>query len=123
MSFEAELRALLLTVVPRVYADVTPDVPVFPLAVYQQVGGEAYAYVEKRLPDHKHSRMQIVVWSDERIDANNKARAIEKKLIESDLVVEAYGAFVGLYEPAIKKYGARQDYGIWYPDPFPPAST
>lgn len=121
MTFEAEMVALLKTVVATVYADVTRDVPVFPCAIYQQVGGEAYAYLEKRLPDHKHARMQITVWSADRIQANNMARAIEKALIESEMVVEAYGAFVALYEPAIKKYGTRQDFGIWYRDP--PTST
>ncbi len=117
MSFEVDLRALLLTVVPRVYPDVTPDTVTFPLITYQQVGGEARAFLEKRLPSHKHARVQVNVWSTSRIEANALARQIEKTLIESSFTVEAYGAFVALYEPAIKKYGTRQDFGIWYPDP------
>jgi uncharacterized protein DUF3168 len=117
MSFEADLRALIMPITTRCYPDVTPDAPVFPLSTYQQVGGEAYAYLEKKLPNHKHARMQITVWSADRIDANRMARLIEKALIESAFTVEAYGAFVALYEPEIKKYGTRQDYGIWYPDP------
>lgn len=117
MSFEADLRALLLTVVARVYPDVSPDAPTFPFAIYQQVGGRAYAYLEKRLPNHKHARMQITFWGDTRLAVNDMARAAEKVLIESDFTVEAYGALVALYEPELKKYGARQDYGIWYPDP------
>lgn len=122
MSFEADLRALILPITTRCYPDVTPDTPVFPLAIYQQVGGQAYAYVEKKLPDHKHARIQITVWGDSRLAVNVMARSIEKAIIESDFAAEAYGAFVALYEPEIKKYGARQDYGIWYPDPDPPTS-
>lgn len=118
MSFEGDLRALILPITGnRCYPDVTPETPVFPLSIYQQVGGEAYAYLEKKLPNHKHARIQITIWGTERIAVNAMARAVEKKLIESAFTVEAYGAMVALYEPDIEKYGARQDFGIWYPDP------
>jgi hypothetical protein len=118
MSFEADFRALLLTVCPQVYPDVTPDAgAVFPCLIYQQVGGQAYAYMEKRLPDHKHARMQVSVWADSRVVANALARQVEKALVESPFAVEPYGAFVATYEPAIKKYGSRQDFGVFYPDP------
>lgn len=117
MSFEGDLRALLLTVVPRVHPDVTPDAPTFPLAVYQQVGGESYAYMEKRLPSNKHARVQVTLWGVERVAIDAMARAVEKVLIESPFTVEAYGAFTALYEESLKKYGTRQDFGIWYPDP------
>lgn len=123
MSFESDLRALILPITTRCYPDVTPDVATFPLSVYQQVGGQAYAYVEKKLPDHKHARIQVTIWADSRLDADVMARSVEKAIIESDFTAEAYGAFVALYEPAIKKYGTRQDFGIWYPDPEPPTST
>lgn len=36
--------------------DVTDDNPVFPCITYQQIGGQAYAYAEKRLPDYRHAR-------------------------------------------------------------------
>lgn len=121
MSFEADFRTLLMTVVPKVYPDVTPDTTVFPCCIYQQVGGESYAYVEKKLPDHKHARMQVTFWADTRAAASQMARDAEKAIIESDYPAEAYGALVALYEPAIKKYGARQDFGVWYVDP--PVST
>ena len=117
MSFESDLRALIVPITTRCYPDVTPDNPIFPLSVYQQVGGEAYAYLEKKLPDHKHARVQITVWGAERLAVNAMARQIEKAIIESAFTAEAYGAFVGLYEPELKKYGARQDFGLWYRDP------
>lgn len=121
MSFESDFRTLLLTVVDKVYTDITPDVPVFPCCIYQQIGGETYAYVEKKLPDHKHARMQLTFWATDRAVASQLARDAEKAIIESDYPAEAYGALTALYEPAIKKYGARQDFGIWYVDP--PTST
>lgn len=117
MSFKSELRDLLIAnVCPRVYPRVTPDVPNFPLIIYQQVGGEAYAYVEKKLPDHKHARMQLTFWAKDSEEAGDLARATEKLLIESEWPAEAYGAVTDLYEQKLKIYGERQDYGIWYPD-------
>ncbi|SEO63417.1 Protein of unknown function [Luteibacter sp. UNC138MFCol5.1] len=93
--------------------DVTEDNPVFPCITYQQVGGETYQYVEKTLPDHRHARVQINVHAMTRIDAATIARSIERAIIESPLVAQAYGAFVSTYEDTLKIYGTRQDFGIW----------
>jgi hypothetical protein len=93
--------------------DVTPDTPVFPCITYQQVGGETYQYVEKALPDHRHARVQINVHAESRLQASTIAREIERALIESPLVAQAYGAFVSTYEDTLKIYGTRQDFGIW----------
>ena len=93
--------------------DVTPDSPVFPCITYQQVGGEAYQYVEKKLPDHRHARVQINVHARNRLDASRIARAVERALIESPLVAQAYGALISTYEDTLKIYGTRQDFGIW----------
>jgi hypothetical protein len=117
MSFETDFVTLLKTVTPVIYADVTPDVAAPLFGVFQQIGGEAYAYIEKKLPDHKHSRMQVSFWGNSRATVNALARAAEKVIIESAYPSEAYGAFTALYEPLIKKYGTRQDFGIWYLDP------
>jgi hypothetical protein len=117
MSFESDFVTLLKTVTPVIYASITPDVPAAIFGVYQQVGGEAYSYAEKKLPDHKHSRMQVSFWGVNPIAVHALARAGEKVIIESAYPAQAYGAFTALYEPLIKKYGTRQDFGIWYLDP------
>ncbi|MET0332552.1 MAG: DUF3168 domain-containing protein [Dyella sp.] len=117
MTPEGKLYALLAPLVGgRAYPDTTPDNPTFPLIVYQQVGGEAYAYADKSLPNHQHGRIQITTWSHTRVESRQLARSIEAAVIASALPAEAYGAFMGLYQVDLKLYGARQDFGIWFPD-------
>ncbi|WP_439444440.1 DUF3168 domain-containing protein [Xanthomonas translucens pv. translucens] len=96
------------------WPDVPPDVPVFPYITYQGAGGRALTYLEKKRPDKLHTRLQVNVWATTRMEANAIARAIERRLVESRFTMEVYGAFTSLHEQSIKKYGTRQDFGIWY---------
>lgn len=115
MSIEADLKAVLGPLVGgRVYPDVNPDNPVFPLIVYQQVGGDAVEYLEGAVADKDHARMQIVVWSKSRLEASSIARAARLIIVEGSLKGTTYGAPVSLHEEALKLYGARTDYGLWY---------
>lgn len=118
MSIEADIVNLFGPLVGgRISPDVVPDTHSFPLIVYQFIGGAAGWYLEKKMPSHKHTRLQLTVWSERRLEADVIARTAEKLICESALVAEPYGAFTALYEEPIKKYGTRQDFGIWYPDP------
>lgn len=116
MSIEPELYSLLNTLAGgHVYPDATPDDPVFPCIVYQQVGGEAYEYLERKLPDHEHSRIQISVWALTRDEVGPIARSVRKAIIENKnfSAAETYGSPAWLYEEALGLYGSRQDFGIW----------
>lgn len=115
MSIEATLKSLLGPLVGnRVHPDVTPDSPTFPLIVYQQVGGQVAEYLEGKVGDKDHARMQIVVWAKTRIEASAIARQVRVALVEGTTVATTYGAPVSLYEEALKLYGNRTDYGLWY---------
>lgn len=118
MSFEGDFRALLLTLTGgRVYPDTAPDTAAYPFITYQQVGGESLWFSEKAIPDHKHARIQVNVWSKSRAEANAIARKIEKAICESPFAAAPLGAFVALYESSLKNYGSRQDFSLWYRDP------
>lgn len=116
MSLEAQMKALLGPLAGgRVYADVTPDKPVFPLIVHQGAGGQEQWYVERKRREKRHQRVQVFVWAESRMQANEIADRIGTALCESDFpAVEPYGSPTSLYEEAIKKYGTRQDFGIWF---------
>jgi hypothetical protein len=115
MSLESSMKTLLGPVVAgRVYPDVTPDNPTFPLIVYQQVGGTAYEYTDSTLPNHDHARMQVYVWSRSRLEATALARQARAAIIGSTLVAQTYGAAVSTFDDTLKLYGSRTDYGIWY---------
>lgn len=117
MSIEATFYSLLGPLVGgRCYPDTIPDgQQTFPLIIYQQVGGRAHEYMDKSLPDHDHARMQVVVWSKSRLEASQIARQARVALVGSSLAVETYGAPTSLYEEALKLYGSRTHYGVWYP--------
>lgn len=118
MSLEADLFALWSPLVNgRFTPDVPPDVPVYPLMFWQQVGGRSLWFSNRQMPGHRHARIQLHVWSGRRLDTNTIARAAEKALCESPLIAEPFGAPTALYEPEMKIYGTRHDFGIWYPDP------
>jgi hypothetical protein len=115
MSFEGDFHSLLESFAGgRVYPDVTPAAPDYPLIVYQQVGGSAKWYVEKAQRDKDHARIQVYVWSRTRLESNAIARQVEAAICASEFAAEPYGAFTALYEQNLNLYGTRQDFGIWH---------
>jgi len=119
MSLETSLRSLLSPLVAnRVYPDVTPDEPKYPLIVYQQVGGDVVEFVEGKVADKDHARMRVHVWAETRLQASEIARKVRIAIVEGTLNGTTYGAPVSLHEDMLNIYGNRTDYGIWYtPDP------
>lgn len=99
-----------------VYPDVAPPSPAGLYITYQQVGGTARQYMEKKLPSHRHARIQINVWGTRRTEATAAALEVERVLIESELVSEAMGAFTAVYDQATKYRGTRQDFQFWHQD-------
>ena len=115
MSLEGDLyNALKGLVSNRVYPDVSPDAPAFPLIIYQQVGGEAFEFLEHTIPNKHHARIQIMVWAKTRLAASALAHSVRTALVTGSLKANTYGAPVSLYDAALKLYGNRTDYGIWY---------
>lgn len=115
MGIEVTLKVLLGPLVDgRVYPDVIPDNPQFPLIVYQQVGGLAGEYADQSLPDHEHARVQVVTWSQTRLEASSLARQSRAAILAGARPAQTYGAPVSQHEGALKLYGSRTDYGLWY---------
>lgn len=118
MSFEGDFRALIASLVDgRAYPDVPPDVPVYPFITYQQVGGQAGWFLDQSMPDKKHARMQVNVWAATRVQANTIGRQVEAAISAGTMQATPIGALQAEYESDLKKYGTRQDFGVWYPDP------
>ena len=115
MSLEAQMKTALNGVAGgRVTPDVPKDNPVYPLVIYQQVGGAVLNPLECVVPDKDHARVQVWVWATTRLEASSIARQVRVALVEGDLKAYAYSAPVSDYNEALKLYGARCDYGIWY---------
>lgn len=115
MSLESDIRSALTGLVAgRVYPDVTPDNPTFPLIVYQQVGGQAVEYLEGVIADKDNARVQVLVWSKTRLEASQIARQARAALVEGSLKATTFAAPVSLYDDALKLYGSRTDLGVWF---------
>lgn len=111
---EPAIVALLSPLVGgRVYPDLAPTNAALPRIVYQQVGGEAYAYVEKRRPSSYNGRYQVVVWAETRESAATLSLQAEKALIEATtLSAIPLGAMSAIHEADTGLRGARQDFSI-----------
>ncbi|WMJ71310.1 DUF3168 domain-containing protein [Stenotrophomonas sp. 24(2023)] len=118
MSYEVQLQQLLGPLLQgRLYPDTPPEPVIYPCAVYRQAGGQALWFNEGSTPEQKHARVQLTVWADSREQANTLVRRIEDQVCAGLPKAESFGAAVAVHEPAIRKYGARLDIGLWYPDP------
>ncbi|HET7592921.1 MAG TPA: DUF3168 domain-containing protein [Rhodanobacteraceae bacterium] len=116
MSLEASLFTILSPLVSgNVYPDITPEPPVFPCIIYQQVGGKALDYADKTLPANDNARVQVLVWAKTRLEASTLIRQVRVALMASTLNVRTVAAAISQYHEYLALYGARQDFDIDYP--------
>lgn len=117
MTVESALFALLGPLVAgRCYPDTTPDNPVFPLIVYQGVGGTAVEWLDRTLPGTENYRIQVECWAKTRSGASALALQVRQKIIEAGTdfdSAQTLGQAISDYQSALKLYGSRQDYSIW----------
>jgi hypothetical protein len=114
VGIEASIKTALVSVAGgRVYPDVPPDNPTFPLIVYQQVGGDVINPLECTDPNLDNARIQVWVWSKTRLEASSVMRQVRVALTGS-LKAFALGAPVSDYQSDTKLYGSRTDFSIWY---------
>ena len=115
MTVEASLYTALSALVGgRVYPDVAPAGAVVPYITYQQVGGVAFAYLDKSPADRKNGRVQINVWATTRAEATALILQAETALTAStSFQASPIGAHANDYEDDTKLYGALQDFSIW----------
>ncbi len=102
--------------IARVYPRTTPDNPTFPLIVYELVGGSAYEYVERKLPDCEHYRVQVMCsakTATKALEISGKAR---KLLVEANTTfpaVRTAGQVQDASNDELKLYAFRQDFLVW----------
>lgn len=98
----------------RFYPDLAPDSTVAPYGVYQQVGGQTISFLENALPSKKNGRFQLCCWSTTRKEASSLGLQVENAmLMASAFQANALGSLVAVYDEETRRYGTRQDFGIW----------
>ena len=115
MSLEAQLHTALYPLAAGgASPDIPPSNPTWPLIVYQQVGGQAFDFMEGKVPDKDNARVQVWVWADTRVECSQIMRDVRLALVEGPLGAGTLGAPVSEYHETLGKYGARQDFSVWY---------
>jgi len=114
VGIEATLKTTLSSLVGgRVYPDTPPDNPVFPLIVYQQVGGEVLNPLDGSDPNEDNARIQLRVMAKTRLEANAIARDARLGMT-STLNATMLGAPRWINIPELKIYENLADYSVWY---------
>lgn len=119
MSFQADVVSLLGTLVGgNVFWDMQPDdfPPMASFILLSTSGGQAGSYVERKLPDCRHARLQVSVFAATPDERENLALQLEKTIVEDSAfpAAEALGAYITGVLPSHKMYSAIQLFGIWY---------
>lgn len=120
MSFEAAIGERLRGLCAgRVWPDFRPPgvSQTLPFVTWQQVGGQVVSFLEGGHPGMRNARIQVNTWDASRLGANSLMRAIEVEILGTGaLQATAIGALTAIYDPAVKLYGARQDFSVWLAD-------
>ena len=115
MTTESLIYDTLKTMVGnRVYPDLAPINSQKPFMVYTQVGGESISFIDNTIPNKKHGRFQIDVYSDSRAVCAALALQVESAMVGSTVFIcKAQGAPVSTYELDVLLFGSQQDFLIW----------
>lgn len=114
MSLETELKTALETICPRVFPDVAPFSTARPYITWQQIGGEAPAYVDNTVPDRRNAYVQINVWDTTRASSTALALQIEAALIVHPVLqARAQSALQATMDEDTDLRGCMQDFTIW----------
>lgn len=115
MTVEADIyNALKALVSNRVFPDVAPTSTTKPFITYSQVGGEAWGYLERVVPDKQHGRFQVNVWADTRASASALMLQVENALVTcTAFQCSAVSAPSSDYDHDMLTYGSMQDFSIF----------
>ncbi|NLZ12372.1 MAG: DUF3168 domain-containing protein [Alcaligenaceae bacterium] len=112
---ELTLIALLSPLVGgRVFPDVAPIGTARPYITWQQFGGDVIKPLANEVASKRNSTVQINVWSDTRLQANQLILQAETALVTSSaFIARPISAFAARHEEDVDLYGAEQDFSIW----------
>lgn len=113
MSLETDFYSTVAAICPRVFPDFAPVDTARPFVTWSQIGGRALTPLGKDVPDRREAIMQVNVWSDTRLEANQTILAIDAALRIS-VVFDARpnGEFMAITHEETDLRGAIQDFVI-----------
>lgn len=115
---EADLRAAILPLCPRVFPDTAPVGAALPYVVFQAIGGQALRHADNTPATQRHTLMQISVWTSTRAATLTLVQQIEAALCAATAFTARPAAEPqSQHEPDLQPphYGSVQDFDIWAP--------
>lgn len=113
MSLETTIYNALKTLVSnRVWPDVAKEGTALPRIVYQQIGGDAFSFLEGGPVGKRNATIQVSCWATTRQAASDLSRSAEDALV--GIAATPLGAMAAVYEQETQLYGAQQDFSIFY---------
>jgi hypothetical protein len=115
MTVEADLfNTLKPLVANRCFPDFAPLGTARPFITFEQVGGNALAYLDGALPDKKHGRFEVGVYADTRAACAAIALQVEAALSAATVFqATAINAPVSDYAPEPKIYASTQTFSVF----------
>lgn len=114
MSIEADLQTLLLTLCPRVRADVAEDGLAAPYVVWQVIGGPSINPMDNSLPGQRRVYMQVSVWAGSRLASTGLMQSIEAVMRAApSFIATPSGEAMSTHEPDTKLFGSIQRFSIF----------
>lgn len=115
MTVEADIYTTLKGLVAnRCFPDFAPIGTARPFITFEQVGGQALAYIDGALPDKKHGRFEIGVYADTRYAAAALALQVEAAMAAATVFqASAITAPVSDYAPEPKIYASTQTFSVF----------
>lgn len=115
MTVEADIYTTLKGLVgSRCFPDFAPIGTPRPFITFEQVGGQALAYLDGALPDKKHGRFEIGVYADTRANCALIALQVEAAMAAATVFqASATTAPASDYAPEPKIYASLQTFSVF----------
>lgn len=113
MTMEADVRALLETIVAKAWPDIADTGTPMPYATYQQIGGDVINPLDNSAPGTRCAVMQINVYAETRARANVCTDQIEDAMRVRFSARPESAKFCD-FDHDMQRYEAQQDFRFWY---------
>lgn len=115
MTVEASIYATLKGLVGnRCFPDFAPLGTVRPFITFEQTGGDALHFIDGALPDKKHGRFEIGVYTDSRAECASIALQVESVMASATAFQStAIHSPISDYASDVKIYSSTQNFSVF----------
>ena len=114
MSVHVKVRDVLTGLAgDQVFPIVAPEGTLPPYVVFQVVGGDPQEFITGEKPEKRQRRLQVNVWSESIIEAEEIAQQAENALRAAGLQTEVLTVAADTYDETTKRCGKVQEFYLF----------